>query len=682
MTLAAGTTLSDGTVIRGVDGLRFGVPVYVGQHPQHGAVDVIVLPPDVAALLVSSSDELNDLRAVQNPSIQRFFGWGQHGDDWFLCFEHIRGYTVSQVLARRTGRGESLTFREAYNVLGHVSLAIAALHESTVHGMLSTEDVFLGDGGRIRIGGAGLGRLFLRARGGDVEPFADMASIAPEVRDDPWTTSDACDFWAVGVLAVALLDGHPPTPDGLDDAIERACAPWPREVRAFIDACVARETIMRVATLDEMRALLVGALRAVRDAGSSGEDCAPAPGPRVAPAPTQISAAITGPDPRAPVERTARSEAPTPQSSPVVPTPSAPAPATPAPAPAAPAPAPPPAVPEVAASRAPGMAPPRPATPIAAPPTIDDLFAGIELPPVPGAADSAQPTRWIVRRDGRDYGPFTEQRVRDMLEADEIDEHTEVLDTNSQDVLRLVDHPTFSDFTLDYIPRRAKRRIAEQERREHVVKEVKRTGRTAVLAGIAAVVALAGIFAWTRGQVAPLPFDDFVRTWSWQVEAPEPEYRSISAGDELLAALFDFSEPLPEPEPVATASSHRGDRHGGGAGDDDTSDWAPDRDEFVLDLDNNAPSSLLTTDQINQTVYGNLHRIRPCFESETRANPNFRGATASWSIQPDGRVFNVSLSGGRVSSDFELCMERGLRSMRFPEFNNIPMSVSFPFNMR
>lgn len=311
---------------------------------------------------------------------------------------------------------------------------------------------------------------------------------------------------------------------------------------------------------------------------------------------------------------------------------------------------------------------------------LKELLGGIDLPDAPtlgfSESTSTDPERWITRIDGRDFGPYTSAGVRELLTSDQIDEHTPIVDLFTQDVADLIDVSEFTDFVMEYLPERAKRRIAAQERREEVVKQAKRTGATTIVASVLAVAAGAALLIYTQVDSPPVPFGDYVQPFRFTFEVQEPTYVEIQADDALIASLFDFSDPVPdEPEP----SRGRSDDGGSRAADEPE----PSLDDYVLSFDGSRPARKLTSEEINGTIARNQSSVQRCFQRELRANPRFQGVTVSWSIVPDGRTTNIRIEEhGEVTDEARSCLRRAFRSMRFPEFNDVPMNVSIPFRLQ
>lgn len=304
------------------------------------------------------------------------------------------------------------------------------------------------------------------------------------------------------------------------------------------------------------------------------------------------------------------------------------------------------------------------------------------IPSIPklrlGVTAEEDADRWITSINSRDFGPYGSDKIREMLRADEIDENTMITDVFTQETVPLIDVPTFTDFVIDYIPERAKRRLAQDERRKEVVKQAKRTGTTTIVASALAVLAGAAAFFAMQVDSPPVPFADIVQVYAHTFELDEPTYVEIAADDALIASLFDFSDPVPEePEEGRTRRSRS-------SGDEPRDDGAePSLDDYVVSFDNSRPSRKLSNDEIHGTLASNQSSIQRCFQPELRSNPRFEGVSVSWSIVPDGRTTSIRVSPyGTISDDASSCVRRAFRRMQFPEFNDVPMNVTIPFRLQ
>jgi hypothetical protein len=313
-----------------------------------------------------------------------------------------------------------------------------------------------------------------------------------------------------------------------------------------------------------------------------------------------------------------------------------------------------------------------------------DPFAGLDLPPALQSSDPSEQERWIVRRDGRDWGPFTRTAILEQLQRDEIDENTPILDTHLRDLQPLGRIAEFQKDVAAYLPLRLEKELKRQERREEVVRGVKRTSTTAVVATILGFVTVGYIGYLNASMVAPMNFAEVQGRFAHVVPPPQIEYQGIAADDALLAALFDFSDPEAAqagPSDRRRAGPRAADGNGPAAEAED--ELIPDDGgDYLVDFSSDAPSTTLTSEQITAAVSENLFRVRDCYADEMGSNPGFRGVVASWSIRPDGRAFNVRIvDAGNGGNRVQQCVSRAIRRIRFGTFNNVPMNVRFPLTM-
>lgn len=289
--------------------------------------------------------------------------------------------------------------------------------------------------------------------------------------------------------------------------------------------------------------------------------------------------------------------------------------------------------------------------------------------------------RWLLRISNVDYGPFDALTVHKKLEDEEIHEHTVVTDSVTGELYDLIDAPYFTDYVIEYIPRRNQRRLEAEQRRQELVDEVKKRSMRAsfsvafgavglamlgfVLMHFTGVLPFKDVLETIRPTPQEFPFEQVVRNYRFHFEVPEPEYQAIAADQDLVASLF---------EKKARSSGGRGSsRH-------DRFD-ADGTEEYTLDFDADQPARKLEQSEVNSTINKYSSRIGSCFQAEMQNNANFKGATLRFSINPNGRTFSVraSTEGGKLSSTAEGCLVRAVRSMRFPQFNDVPMSVAYPF---
>lgn len=293
--------------------------------------------------------------------------------------------------------------------------------------------------------------------------------------------------------------------------------------------------------------------------------------------------------------------------------------------------------------------------------------------------------RWLIERDGRDYGPYTPESVMEQFEAEEINEDTRLRDSWGDVTGPLDQLYVFEALLVLHTPERDRRRAEREEREERQRELVKQSSRgvgIGIFVGIPlTLVVLVGAFGFIFGDLfwtpaEPYPFERIPRRFSAILAFETPAYEAIEADSAFLANLFDMREVEAAPRASGRPSLRQRQRA------DEEPIWVEeDEVEYSLSLDTSRPFFRLTQPQINATVSQHAAGLQSCFMDELRAKPSFRGATVDFSIQPNGRPFSVRVRGD-ASPALRACVVRSFRQMRFPEFNDVAMNISYPFQVQ
>jgi len=181
--------------------------------------------------------ELSIARSLEHPGIVRLFDLHQHRGRPFISMERLRGRTLQE---RILGEGP-LPPEEARAVVREICAALGAAHrQGVVHRDLKPQNVFLSEGGAVKVLDFGLARVLGEARLTAEGAAGTPGYIAPEVlAGEP---GDArADLYALGALWYEMLRGQrwcesgATLGEGADgDALRRALEPDP-ELR-FLDA--------------------------------------------------------------------------------------------------------------------------------------------------------------------------------------------------------------------------------------------------------------------------------------------------------------------------------------------------------------------------------------------------------------------------------------------------------------
>lgn len=89
----------------------------------------------------------------------------------------------------------------------------------------------------------------------------------------------------------------------------------------------------------------------------------------------------------------------------------------------------------------------------------------------------------------------------------------------------------------------------------------------------------------------------------------------------------------------------------------------------------------LRQDQIKFVVNRKTPRIRMCYDTQLKRNPNLTGKLViNFVIENNGKVSSVRLKTRKFKGTYlDKCVKRTIRSWRFPKFSGDPVSVDYPF---
>ena len=323
----------------------------------------------------------------------------------------------------------------------------------------------------------------------------------------------------------------------------------------------------------------------------------------------------------------------------------------------------------------------------------DDLF---DIPGPGGEVETIEDEgdeRYLIRKDGLDYGPFTKQAVLEQLYDDEIDEHTSVLDRATQNRAELGDLEAFEEEVAEYVPKREERRRRQAERRAELERKVKKGGVFVLVVGIlAGVVVLAGMsyYYFTRPAPEKLPMEKaFVSLDDRKFLPPPKDFQTVAADDELLEQIFN-----PEAEQNDIAKRVEKSRGGGsGASDGSTGGAAGgagggaggDDGATTVDMSESGGSKERLTDkQINDIILSDFSALRRCIQKELDNDPSFTGVTVKFYVRPNGTTGGVTLQEKKyLDRPVGRCLVQEFQQMEFPAHSAIDnKGVTFPLTIQ
>jgi serine/threonine protein kinase len=308
----------------------------------------------------------------------------------------------------------------------------------------------------------------------------------------------------------------------------------------------------------------------------------------------------------------------------------------------------------------------------------DDLFdIGASQP----ANESEE--RYLVRRDGLDYGPYTKSEVLDQLYDDEIDEHTSIQDRVTQSRQPLGEIEAFADEVAEYVPKRDERLRKERERRERIKKTAKQGGIAVLGAAVAAGVVLLGImlyYYFNRPDPEPLPVGKAFASLDYKFSPPPSDFQTVSVDDDVLQGIFNpeaSGEVIRKRLASAGSGSTAGGTPSGGGGSDDgvsTVDMSEGTKE----------TSTLSDQQIYDIILSDFSSLRSCIQAQLDRERGFDGVHVKFFIRPSGTTGGVEIQeSGYRDTKVGRCLVRQFRQMKFPASSAVSKrGVTFPLTVQ
>jgi serine/threonine-protein kinase len=310
----------------------------------------------------------------------------------------------------------------------------------------------------------------------------------------------------------------------------------------------------------------------------------------------------------------------------------------------------------------------------------DDLFnlPGIELPT---ASSQSEEGRYLVQKNGLDYGPYTFEEVIRQLHADEIDEASQVLDRFTQERVALEDSPEFAEAVRKYIPIREERRRKEAAARAELQRKVKKGGVGLLLFSIfAGLLVLLGmtIFWILQPEPQALPMDKAFASLDYKLLPPPKDFKEVAINDDLMKSLFD---PKASDEEIQSRIRKIKKKRAGQSGVGKSGNGSPD-DENVTEVTMGsaaAAGKVLSDEDVYEVILENWPSIQRCVMKELSSNPGFKGVSVQFFIRPTGTTGGVKLREAQYASrPVGECLVSRFRSIKFPEHGGFNRGVVFP----
>lgn len=285
--------------------------------------------------------------------------------------------------------------------------------------------------------------------------------------------------------------------------------------------------------------------------------------------------------------------------------------------------------------------------------------------------DDGTAQRWLLERDGVDYGPFSSKQVVEQLYKEEIGSEVVLFDIETDRRLPMSEFEVFSDTIVAWIHEKDQR----EKRRAEEAREAAARRRTRIVLGsiLAVVVLVGGGFGG----------------WFWyQSTLPVPVKAGLA---DLVTAIGAGLPPvnLPEelPETAAEIRERREREAAARAGRVAAVERAQVAREEALAANNvldaagtDSGSGDFERSAFDRAVASRQGPMFKCLQDEVRRDPSVKALNVEITVLPSGELINVKMPG--ATSRGETCVRQSLRGLRVPSFAGTNVKVKLPYQFQ
>jgi hypothetical protein len=266
--------------------------------------------------------------------------------------------------------------------------------------------------------------------------------------------------------------------------------------------------------------------------------------------------------------------------------------------------------------------------------------------------------RYLVRKEGLDYGPYTGEEVVTRFRDDEFDENAIIYDRLEEREDRLKNFEAFEQAVAEYVPVREERRRRKEEAERRFRRRLQTGGKWALILGIiAGLIALGSMLIYLAMQPEPteISLDKAFVSLDYELLSPPEEFEKLDVNKSLMTQLFD---PDASRQKLEKQVSRRLE-----AADDGESDSGVTEVNFSNKTgDGKRPR--LTDQEIESRVLENWDALRGCIVKEIRRDSAFDRLTVKFYIAPSGETGDIEVIED-VSSRLERCVTGQFETMKF-----------------
>lgn len=573
-------------------------------------IAILMMEPDVVgdrAVTEKVRASVKLATEIRHKNLLGVFGMGKEGQHRYVARDFVDGQTLADLLDKKASSGKQFTLKGAYNLVAHVCNALQYGRGQMAHGTLRPSVVLINRLGRVKLADFGFAEL----RGAFVERRDRLnrwdQPCFPDTEGVP-----ADDLHSLGIILYELLVGAPPA--SVDVAAE-ASSRLPEPLSSVVVRCF----VGAPERFDDPHDLKAELGRAIENTSAAARSA-------VGPPPSE------GAPPPPPDEDEAEDEEP-----------------------------------EVRPVAGPG--------PDAEPNGASRKsrkgggFVIPDLGPAGGGEDDGTTQRWLMERDGIDYGPFTGKQMVEKLFKEEIDASTIVFDIETDRRLPLSEIDVFEDTMVAWVHEKDKR---EKRRAEEAEAAAARRRTRIVLGTILFLLVTVG--------------GGFGGWFFYQSTLPTPTKANLAG---VVTVMKVGLPPVSLPEELPETAAEIRERREKERADRLARASAAERARIAREERLAASSSLnaeaggsgrFDRGAFDRVMAGRQGKMVRCLQNEVRRNPKLKSLTVEITVIPSGELINVKMPGS--SGRGQSCVRGALRGLRVPGFAGTNVKVKLPFQFQ
>lgn len=574
-------------------------------------IELLMLDPAIAVDKPTTDRlraQVKSATDLAHKNIISTFGMGKEGRRRYVAREFVDGQTLADLLEKKATAGKHFTLKGAYNLIAHICNGLQHALPGMAHGTLRPSAVLINRTGRVKVADFGLAEL---------RPAMVARRTAltrwdrPCLPESPPAGLVTDDVYALGILIYSLLAARPPespAPTLPDDVARRL----PPELAELLRRCVDPAHDRRFRDPNELKTELLHLVETSR--GLEGQRTG-AEGEGRGAASIEVIEEHTVPG----VKQVNRTPAPVPEKRP-------------------------------RAKEAGGFVIP-------------------ELRPPGHVEDDGTKARWLVQRDGTDYGPFTSKQVVEQLFKEEITAEVQLYDIETDRRLALSEFSVFDEALVAWLHEKAER---EKRRAEEAAAAAARR-RNRVLLTVVGLVLLvagggAGGYLWWKSSL-PTPVKAHLGEVMTHMRGALP---TVRLPEELPETPAEVQEKKEKETAVRNAAAARAEQR------------QIDRERALAASSNldvgSGTGAGFDRGSFDTAVASRNGRLMKCLEDEARRDPDIKTLTVKITIIPKGDLIDVHMAEG--SKRGTSCARAALAGLKVAPFDGTNVKVSLPFTIR